>query len=500
MIKCAIHLTCCLMLASLVSGCAVGPDYENPEVLVPLAYKEASSEDWKMATPQDSADRGKWWLVFNDPILNELEDKATECNQNIAVARAQYDKALALVDAAKAGFFPLMTASIADRKANLPGGSTTTSVTNVQSLTGSSAASGANTSAARGFSAGYQATWEPDLWGSVRRLVESEEAAAQASEAQLANVKLATQGTLAQTYFQLRALDEAKDVYDESVAAYEKFLKLTKNQYKAGTASQLAIMQADSQLQAIKVQAIDIGVARAQYEHAIAILIDTPPSNFSIPRRKSQLVPPKVPEEIPSALLERRPDIANAERLVAQANARIGVATAAFYPTLTLSGSKIFQATSFPKLFSAPIIAWSLGAQLAQTVFDGGTRWSALESSKADYLVTVGTYRQTVLAAFQDVEDNLSNLRILNQESAAQASAVRAAEKQSTYTLNEYKAGTASSLDVLNALFLVYSAKINATNIASRQMTAAAGLIKALGGGACPIVPECAKMENYYIE
>lgn len=455
----------------LLAGCSVGPDYRRPEVAVPQAYKEATAPHlWKVATPKDTIDRGRWWHIFDDPILNDLEERATCCNQNIAVAQAQYQQALAIVNEAIAGFFPIISGSVGDMK------SRTQPVITSPGLSPTSSAP-YNTA-----SLGLQSTWEVDLWGSIRRLVEADEAAAQASEAELAAVQLSTQATLAQTYFQLRALDEAQNVFNESVAAYEKFLRLTKNQYKAGTASQLAILQAEAQLEAINVQSIDNGVARAQYEHAIAVLANYPPGNFTIAKRTSRLTPPEIPLEIPSSLLERRPDIANAERLMAQANAQIGVATSAFFPTLTLTGSRSYEKRSFANLLSAPSIVWSLGAQLTETIFDAGARCAAVDAADANYHATVATYRQTVLAAFQDVEDNLSTLRILNQEYAAQDRALVVAQKELIYARNEYNAGTASTLDVLNALFDVYVAKRNAIDIASRQMTAAAGLIKALGG------------------
>jgi len=457
-------------LAFLV-GCNVGPDYERPKVPVPEVYKEASvSQPWKVATPKDLSDRGRWWQIFNDPILNDLEERATLCNQSIAVAQSQYQQALAILSQAQAGFFPTLSASVGDMKSR------------TQSLSEAPGFSSSSSAPFNTASLGLQTSWEVDLWGNIRRLVEADEAAAQASEAQLTAIKLSTQATLAQTYFQLRALDEIQDAFDESVTAYEKFLKLTRNEYNAGTASQLAILQAEAQLEAIKVQSIDNGVARAQYEHSIAVLANYPPGNFTIAKRVSRLVPPEIPLEIPSALLERRPDIANAERLMAQANAQIGVATSAFFPALTLTGSRSYEKKSFANLLSAPAIVWSLGAQLTETVFDGGARCAAVDAADANYQATVATYRQTVLAAFQDVEDNLSTLRILNQESAIQETAVVNAQKQLTYTMNQYKAGTASSLDVLTALFNVYVAKRNAIAISSRQMTAATGLIKALGG------------------
>ena len=470
--KCLNHLCnryCYYIPLFLLLGCNVGPDYIRPNVDVPATYKEASLQPWKIATPQDTLDRGQWWQVFNDPDLNHLEEQATATNQTIAVAQAQYQQALALVDEVKSGFFPTLSGSVGDTKSRS------------QSL----APLGTTTTTGKPFNAaslGFQSTWEVDLWGNVSRLVEADEATAQASEAQVSAVSLSIQAAVAQTYFHLRALDETQALLDESVAIYEKFLKVTKNQYKAGTASQVAILQANAQLQAIKVLAIDNGVARAQHEHAIAVLTNHPPAHFSISRKSQHLVPPQIPLEVPSLLLERRPDIANAERLMAQANAQIGVATSAFFPQIILTGSRTYQKKSFTHLLSAPSILWSLGAQLTETIVDGGSRRAAVEAADAAYHATVATYRQTVLSAFQDVEDNLSTLRILENEQVAQDGSVKAAQKQLTYTMNQYKSGTASSLDVLNALFNVYGARRNAINISSRQMTAAVGLIKALGG------------------
>lgn len=469
-IKMACYLCFMPLLPALLLGCSVGPDYAPPSVDIPSTYKEASSQSWKMATPQDTFDRGQWWQIFGDPDLNHLEEQATAANPTIAAAQAQYQQALAIVDGAKSGFFPTLSASMGDTKSRS------------QSLTplGMTATSGRPFNAA---SFGFQSMWEVDLWGNVRRLVEADEAAAHASEAQLSAVRLSIQAAVAQTYFQLRALDEAQSLLDESVATYEKFLKLTKNQYAAGTVSQLAILQADAQLQATKVLAIDNSIARAQYEHALAVLTNHPPAHFSIPRRTYHLAPPFIPLEVPSLLLERRPDIAHAERLMAQANAQIGVATSAFFPQLTLTGSRTYQKRGFAHLLSAPSILWSLGTQLTETVIDGGARSAAVEAADAAYHATVATYRQTVLSAFQDVEDNLSTLRILDDEQTAQGHAVKMAQKQFRYTMNQYKSGTASSLDVLEALSNLYAARKAAINVSSRQMVATVGLIRALGGG-----------------
>ncbi len=470
-----------LFTSFLLYGCAVGPDYTRPEVVVPAAYKETPSLKenkgaWKVATPQDTMNQGPWWLIFNDAALNALETEATASNQNIAVSEAQYNQALAIVREAKAGFFPILSGTGGDTKSR-------SWSSNATSGTGGTSSSTGGKMISNSASATLQATWEPDLWGSVRRLVEADEAAAEASTAQLAATRLSTQATLAQAYFQLRALDEAQGMLDESATAYEKFLKITKNQYAAGTASRLAILQAEAQLQAIRVLAIDNGVARAQFEHSIAVLMGRPPANFSIPRQSSCLMPPSIPLEVPSVLLERRPDIANAERLMAQANAQIGVATAAFFPLVALSGSRGAGSKSFGHLFSNPAPFWSLGAQVTETIFDGGSRSAAIDAADAAYQATVASYRQTVLAAFQDVEDNLATLNILQAEMKAQEKAVVTAEKEFVFALNEYKAGIVAATDVLTALFNMYTAKRSAVTLASRRMVAAVGLIKALGGG-----------------
>lgn len=473
-----------LFTSFLLYGCAVGPDYTRPEVDVPAAYKEtpALQENkgaWKVATPQDTVNHGSWWLIFNDAALNALETEATASNQNIAVSEAQYEQALAIVREAKAGFFPVFSGTAGDTKSRSSSSSATSGTGGTSGMSGSTGGKMINNSA----SATLQATWEPDVWGSVRRLVEADEAAAEASAAQLAAMRLSTQATLAQAYFQLRALDEAQGMLDESVTAYEKFLKITKNQYAAGTASRLTILQAEAQLQAIRVLAIDNGIARAQFEHSIAVLTGRPPANFSIPRQSSRLTPPFIPLEVPSVLLERRPDIANAERLMAQANAQIGVATAAFFPLVTLSGSRGVGSKSFGHLFSNPSPLWSLGAQVTETIFDGGSRSAAIDAADAAYQATVASYRQTVLAAFQDVEDNLATLNILQEEMKVQEKAVVTAEKEFVFSLNEYRAGTLAATDVLTALFNMYTAKRSAVTLASRRMVAAVGLIKALGGG-----------------
>ncbi len=455
-----------LGLSSFLMACSVGPDYERPPADVPLTYKETTPGDWgiwKVASPEQTYNRYCWWRIFNDDLLNDLEEQATKYNPSIAVALAQYEEALAVVDEAAAGFYPVVTGGYAGSKTG----------------TRSPAANGipAETTQTKLSSIGMQAAWDVDLWGSVRRLVEEDAAIAESDAALLAGVRLSTQAMLAQDYFQLRALDELQDAFDESVKQYEKFIKITRNQYNAGVANQLALLQAEAQLEALQVLAYDNYVVRAQLEHAIAVLINKAPSEFSIKKKPTKLVPPKIPVEVPSTILERRPDIASAEQLMAAANAQIGVATAAFYPVLNLTGYR----NQYLKALSAPAAIWGLGTTFIETFFDGGLRAATLEAANAAYRATLATYRQTVLSAFQDVEDNLSTLRILKNEQDAQTKALNTANKQLKFTMHQYEAGLATSLDVINALFNVYVAQRGQYTIASRQMTSAVGLLRSLG-------------------
>ncbi len=458
-----------VLVVLLLCGCKVGHDYKKETVKIPEYYKEAGKE-WKPAVPKDEAERGDWWTIFNNVKLNSLEEKLNVDNLNIALAEAQYREARALVEEAKAGYFPTVTGASSRIRQKQPrlnsspinSTSNTPYTTNSLSLT---------------------ATWEPDLWGGIRRAVEASTAGAQASAAQLASVRLSMQASLAQYYFQLCILDMDQKILNDTVSAYQKLLQITKNQYAAGTASQLNIIQAQSALQSAQTQAIDNAVNRSLYEHAIAVLIGEPVANFSLPPQTIALTPPYIPVEVPSVLLERRPDIAAAERLMAQANAEIGVATSAYFPIVTLSGTGGFQSNSFRHWFSQPAKFWSLGPQLAATLFDGGLRSAQLKAAKANYDASIATYRQTVLSAFQNVEDNLATLRILKTEADLQNKIVKNAELALKITLNGYQAGTASSLDVTNAQITLYTAKKSATDLTSRRLVAGVGLITALGGG-----------------
>jgi len=450
----------------LFISCTVGPDYVRPKAEVPAAYKEI--EGWKKAQPGDDAIKGKWWEIFNDPELNSLEEEVDISNQNVAVAEAQFRQALAAVRVARSGYFPTVTADASFTRARLPVG------------TGRASISGDTTSV---FLLTGAATWEPDLWGKIRRTVEAAEAGAQVNEADLKAVRLSIQATLAQDYFQLRSLDAQKRLLNETVIAYQKSLELTKNRYASGIASKADVLLADTQLKTTQAQAIDVGVQRSQTEHAIALLIGKPASSFSSPVAPLTAAPPPIPVGVPSELLERRPDIAAAERLVASANAQIGVAEAAYYPTLTLTASGGFEGSRLSNWLSWPNRLWSIGSAIAQTVFDAGLRRALTDEARAAYDATVASYRQTVLTAFQEVEDNLAALRVLEEEARVQEEAVNASRKLLEVTINQYKAGTVSYLTVI----VVQAAELNnesaAVNILGRRMIASALLIKALGGG-----------------
>jgi NodT family efflux transporter outer membrane factor (OMF) lipoprotein len=424
---------------------------------------------WKLAQPRDHLNREAWWEIFNDPQLNALEEQANIANQSVIVAEAQFRQARALVRVARAGYFPTATIGASLTRTRL-------------SQNAPAVSPGANLTYSD-YLLGADASWEPDLWGRVRRTVEASKASAQASEADLESTRLLVQAELAQDYFQLHVLDRQKQLLDEAAAAFQKTLELTKNQYASGVASRADVLQAETQLKTTQAQAIDVGVQRAQTEHAIAVLVGKPPALFSIPVAPLTAVPPSVPVGVPSELLERRPDIAGAERRVAAANAQIGVAIAAYYPTVTLIASGGFEASSLSKLLAWPSHIWSVGPGISETVFDGGLRAGQTAAARAAYDGTVATYRQTVLTGFQEVEDNLAALRILEEEAKVQDEAVKAAQQSVTFTTNQYKEGTVSYLNVLVAQTIALSNEITALGIAGRRMTAAVVLVKALGGG-----------------
>jgi len=451
-----------------LSGCIlVGPDYVRPKVITPDAYKE--NEGWRVAQPKDDVIRGAWWEMFGDPQLNALAAQVSVSNQNLAAAEAQYREARALVQEARASYYPTATIGFG---ANRSSSSTTT---------GSGPASSRIT--VSNYSLPLDVSWEIDVWGQIRRTVEANQANAQASAANLENARLSFQAALAQDYFQLRELDAQKQLLSATVTAFEKSLELTKDLFAQGVDSDVDIQQAETQLKSTDAQLINVGVQRAQLEHAIAVLIGKPASDFSIPATPLAGTPPEIPVGVPSELLERRPDIAASERSVAAANAQIGVAEAAFYPTVTLSASLGLESSSLGKLFSAASRFWSVGASVSETVYDGGLRRAQTDFARAAYDATVATYRQTALSAFQGVEDNLAALRILEEEAGVQNEAVKAAEKSVVLTMAQYKAGTVSYLNVVTAQTIALTNETTAVQILGQRMTAAVLLVQALGGG-----------------
>jgi NodT family efflux transporter outer membrane factor (OMF) lipoprotein len=466
------------------AGCTVGPDYVRPPAETPASYKEDAT--WKVAQPRDELPRGAWWEIYSDPRLNALEAQVDITNQNIVAAEANFRQALALIRVARAAYFPTVTGgpswSRFKRSENL--GSSNRNLAGA-SGTGPSAGSISTSPGATlsDYLLNFNAAWELDLWGKVRRSVESSQAGAQATAANIEVVRLSSQATLAQSYFQLRALDEQKRLLDDIAAAFKKILDMTQNRYASGVASRADVASAETQLKNTQAQAIDLGVQRAQLEHAIATLIGRPASTFSIPPALVALKVPAIPAGVPSELLERRPDVAAAERNMAAANAQIGVAIAAYYPAITLSATGGFEAATTPLWFTWPSRFWSLGAAAAQTIFQGGALVAQTEAARAAYDSTVAAYRQTVLTGFQEVEDNLAALRILEQEAKVQDEAVKAARLSVALSTNQYKAGIISTLDLLVVVTVARSNERTAVTILGNRMSASALLIKALGGG-----------------
>ena len=450
--------------SAVLSACAIGPDYQRPAMDVPAVYKEQG--DWKLAEPKDELLRGRWWQVFEDSPLNALAAQVDVSNQNLKVAEARYRQAMTLPQSARAGLWPSIAANAAASR-NKAAGSRT----------------GGNSLIVNSNSLSANASWELDVWGRVRRQIESGNASAEASAADLEAVRLSLQSELATRYFLLRVTDQQRQLFDDTVTAYERSLELTKNRYNVGVAAKLDVIQAEAQLKSTLAQAIDLGVQRAQLEHSIAVLIGKAPGSFSLPREKFTLNMPVMPAGVPSTLLERRPDIAAAERRVMAANAQIGVATAAWFPALTLSASGGFASPTFNEWFSAPFSFWSVGPQLAMTLLDFGKRSAATDQAVASWEQSVATYRQTVLDGLQEVEDNLATLRILEQEAQVQDDAVRAARESALLTINQYKAGTVSYLNVVTVQASQLSNERTAVSLLGRRLAAAVGLIRALGGG-----------------
>ena len=464
------YITCSLRLLTVICplmliACTVGPDYRRPPSTASTKFKEIKG--WKQAQPRDHELPGKWWEIFKDPYLNKLEEEIDIANQSIAQAEAQYRQAQSMVQTAAAAYFPTSTATASVNRFRAASGQNV-AVSGVKYL----------------FGAALSAAWEPDLWGSVRRQVESSEASAQASAATLQALRLSTQATLAQNYFQLRALDAQIKLLNDTAETYEKTLKITQNRYTAGIAAKSEIVQAETQLESARAQAINLGVQRTQFEHAIAMLIGKTPAELTIAVAPLNTQLPPIPVSIPSQLLERRPDIAAAERQAAAANAQIGVAKAAYFPTVSLAANNGTQANQFSNLLTSAARYWALGpAAFALPLFDGGARGAQMQQSIDAYDASVAAYRQAVLISFQEVEDNVAALRILEQELQVQNRAVESAQKAVLLTTNQYKSGTVSYLNVMIDQAAALQNEKTAVDLQGQRLSAAVLLVKALGGG-----------------
>jgi NodT family efflux transporter outer membrane factor (OMF) lipoprotein len=451
----------CLCALQSLTGCMVGPTYTRPAVQIPVQYKElaATPVGWKAAVPADDEDRGNWWSIYHDPLLDDLERRVGINNQNLKASEAAYREALALADEAHSTLFP--TASFAPSAVR----SSSSGITNTTRSVRTSAA------------------WDLDLWGRVRRQVESQRASAEASAAQLRGVQLSAQAELATDYFQLRYEDSLQALLSNTLTAYQRTLDITRNQYAAGIAARSDIVAAETQLQTTRAQLIAVGVSRAQYEHAIALLVGQPPSEIAIPAAPLAAEVPTVPVTLPSTLLERRPDVGQAERTVAQENALIRAAVATYYPDVSLSGMLGYAGSPVSGLIAASNRVWSAAASANQVLFDGGGRSATVAAARAAYEQSVANYRQTVLAAFQDVENALSTLRILADQAEAQACAVALARQGVEIALHEYEAGTQAYTTVVTAQATALTNEETALQIAAGRLTASVALLKALGGG-----------------
>jgi NodT family efflux transporter outer membrane factor (OMF) lipoprotein len=448
----------CIGLVVLGVACSVGPDYRRPTAPVPTVYKEFKG--WKVAAPNDTINRGAWWSIYRDPTLDALERKIDISNQNLKQSEAVFREARAVVREQQSSFFPSLTATPQVERQKSGGGTAITSY----SLEGT-------------------ATWEPDVWGKIRRSVESSVAGAQVSAAQLAAARLSAQAQLATDYFQLRFADSLRHLLDATVKAYQRSLQITENQYAAGTAARSDVINAQAQLLAAQAAAINVGVQRAQNEHAIALLVGKPPAEVSIPPGSLPERVPIVPTSVPSTLLERRPDIAEAERQMQEENALIGVQLAAYYPTINLSAAFAYAGNPATTLFSTSSQVWSLMASASQTLLSGGQRSAAVAAARAVYDQSVANYRETVLAAFQNVEDELASLRVLGQQNGVQQAAVQAAQRAVEITLNEYQAGTVAYTIVITAQATLLTDQENALQVQEGRLIASVALVQALGGG-----------------
>lgn len=469
-----------LVLAIGVTGCAVGPKYKMPAVPTPPAYKEA--ENWKPAQPNDQNLGGNWWEIFQDPQLNAFEQQIDISNQNLKVAVAQYQESRAALRYVRADYYPTVTASPSAARERYSNNRPPQS-------------SAFNGITFNDFVMPISFSYQANVWGRVSRNVESYREQAQASAADLAVINLSMHATLAVDYFAARTLDAEDKLLQDTVAQYAQALKLNEDRYRSGLASEVEVEQARTILETTQAQLVDVGVARAQYEHATAVLIGKAPAEFTLPPLPLTTPPPPIPVGIPSELLERRPDIAAAERRVASANAQVGLAKTAYYPLVNILGTGGFESGGITTLLQGPSAIWSVGASATMTLFDGGRRRALNDEAKTSYDSTVASYRQTVLTGFQQVEDNLAGLRILEQEAGVQASAVQDAQRSLDLSNSRYQGGVTSYLEVITAQNAALSDELTAVNILGRRMASAVLLIQAIGGGwdraNLPQRPEC---------
>jgi NodT family efflux transporter outer membrane factor (OMF) lipoprotein len=459
-------------LLALLAGCNVGPRYSRAPVDTPPAYKEL--DGWKVAEPQDTQLKGDWWEMFDDQELNDLEKQVNVSNQNVASAAAAFLVARAMVKEARAQLFPTVTVGPGvtwERPSSALG----------KGVVGTGGTGGTGTFT--DYILPFDATYQVDLWGKIRNQVKANVYAAQASAADLQNVRLTAQAEVAVDYYNLRSQDAQKQLLDQTVKAYQDALDLTKALYETGIDSEESVAQAQTQLDTARAQDTNLGIARAQYEHAIAVLIGKPPSELTIPVRPLDTPPPTIPVGVPSALLERRPDVAAGERDMAQANAQIGVARAAYFPSLTLSASLGLESSQIAKWFTWPSRFFSAGPAVSETLYDGGLRRATVQQYRANYDETIANYRQDVLTAFQQVEDDLASLRILEQEYQQQHEAVAAAQHTLNIATDRYKTGLDPYLDVITAQTTLLSNQETEISLRMEQMQSSVQLIEALGGG-----------------
>ncbi|MBC7603069.1 MAG: efflux transporter outer membrane subunit [Ramlibacter sp.] len=454
------HTLLALAIAAAIGGCAVAPTYQKPAVETPAAFKEGQGE-WVRAAPADALERGPWWQLFQDSVLNDLAGQVEVSNQNVAIAVASYAQARALTAEQRVSLFPTVDLSLSGNRSGGGGGP-----------------------ASSRYQVGLGAGWEPDVWGRLRTAVNAAGAGEQASLADLQSANLSAQGEVALNYFNLRQLDSQIDLQKQTIAGYERSQTIASNRYNAGIVAKTDVLQAQTQLINARADMLGLERQRATLEHAIAVLVGRAPANFSIaPRPIWQGIVPEVPADVPSTLLQRRPDIAAAERRVAQANEQVGIAQAAYFPSISLSGSAGFGAARFGDLFSSSALVWSIGASLAQTLFDGGARNARVEGARAGLEAASARYRQTVLGAFQDVEDQLIASRILQQQLVLRQQASQAANLVEQQVLNRYLAGQVSYTEVVSAQVTAQSARRAVVAAQSDRQVASVALIQGLGGG-----------------